>query len=249
VIDAVVVTHNSESDLRGFAACHSEMGAFERIIVVDNASRDGTRSVAAAAGFDLLALPRNIGFGAAANLGFRRTGGTSFAVLNPDIRLRGADTCAAMSRHLGDPSVAVVGPALRLPDGTLQDSARTIPSPADLARRRWRSPTLGAVRLESAGTVPWVVGACMIIRSRAFASVGGFDPGFRLYFEDVDLCVRLAKAGFAVRYDPAIVVDHHHGAASRRGLTSSATRSHIRSAARFYRRHPRFALPHSLRRN
>ena len=88
----------------------------------------------------------------------------------------------------------------------------------------------------------WVVGAVMLIRRSAFDQVGGFDPRYHVYFEDVDLCVRLQQQGWSVRFDPTIQVNHQHAGASRGPLLSWSTRQHIRSACLFYARFPHFIV-------
>jgi GT2 family glycosyltransferase len=143
-------------------------------------------------------------------------------------------------RHFDDEAVSMVSPALRLPSGDIQDSARVIPLPLDLAMRRWAGQaTSGALRPTRPVDVPWVVGAFMMLRREAFEDVDGFYPGFRMYFEDVDLCVSMRAHGWKVRHDPSVVFLHAHRAASRKQLLSWSARQHVRSAAIFYRRHPR----------
>jgi GT2 family glycosyltransferase len=246
-IDAVVVTHDSEEDLRAFAARESTVAAFRRVIVVDNNSHDATREIARAAGFDMIALPRNRGFAAAANVGAVNTDGPVFAVLNPDVAMNRADDVAVLSRHFANPSVSAVAPALVLPDGRIQGSARRVPSPFDLAIRRVAGRSVDAVHAHAVVDVEWAVGACLLLRRTAFGAVGGFDERYFIYFEDVDLCVRLSAAGFRVRYDPTVVVAHRHRAASRASLTSPAARHHLRSAIRFYSRNSRYLIPRGSR--
>lgn len=241
-MDAVVVTHNSEQDLRGLLACRPVARAFERIVVVDNASSDRSRQVARGAGADVVAHAENHGFGAAANLGARRTSGDFFFLLNPDIRFSSADISDRLLENFADSRVALVGPRLVLPDGRTQDSAREVPTPLTLLRRRWGNRPYGAIVSTVRREVPWVVGACVVVRRSAFDSVGGFDTRFFLYFEDVDLCVRLAAVGRSVLFDPTVNVAHRHRAASRTRLLSWATRQHITSAARFFAYHPRFMM-------
>jgi N-acetylglucosaminyl-diphospho-decaprenol L-rhamnosyltransferase len=83
--------------------------------------------------------------------------------------------------------------------------------------------------------VDWVSGSCMLVRRAAFDQVGGFDPGYFMYFEELDFCLRLARAGWRVVLEPQAVAVHHIG-----GSTSSAPYrkviNHHRSAVRFYRR-------------
>jgi N-acetylglucosaminyl-diphospho-decaprenol L-rhamnosyltransferase len=140
-----------------------------------------------------------------------------------------------------------VAPALVLPDGTLQDSARWVPTPLDLVARRVTRNDHGAVRATKPVDVEWATAACLMIRRRAFDQIGGFDERYFLYFEDVDLCVRLRAAGFRVRYDPTVRLHHDYRAASRAGFRTPATRHHIRSALRFFQRKPGALLPRRRR--
>jgi GT2 family glycosyltransferase len=247
-MDAIVVSHNSERELHGLLSSPPVRTAFERIVVVDNASEDGSAALAREHGAEVIARPSNVGFGAAVNGAARHVRGSAFAVLNPDIRLRDSAVVARLAARLADPRVAIVAPALELPDGSIQDSARAVPNPLTLAVRRQRDVRRGWMAWEHVKYVDWVVGAFMVIRRAAFDAVGGFDPGYFLYFEDVDLCVRLRRAGWKIAFEGDAVALHAHRAESRRPLTAAAVRSHARSAARFYRRHPTAVVPRRLRR-
>jgi N-acetylglucosaminyl-diphospho-decaprenol L-rhamnosyltransferase len=240
-MDAVIVTHNSAHDLRALIAGATTVPAFSKVVVVDNASTDDTRDIAARAGLEVLAQDVNRGFAHAVNLGVARTEGPAFAVMNPDVRLAEADL-DRLAAHLGDEAVGAVAPALVLPGGEVQDSARRVPSPLDLVVRRFTGRQPDAVRGTGVVDVDWAVAACLVIRRRAFDSVSGFDGSFFLYFEDVDFGVRLRAAGYRVRYDPTVRVSHDHRAASRSSLLARATRHHVSSATRFYARNPRYVL-------
>ena len=246
-MEAVVVSHNSAADLEGLLECESLRQAFTRLILVDNASTDGSPEMAERAGVEVVRQAGNSGFAAAVNEGVSRTSDSLVAVLNPDIRFEADGVAERLAEHFVKPHVGLVAPALVLPDGTLQDSAREVPTPLDLLLRRWRRKDHGSVSPAIASDVPWVVGACIVLRRSAFDEVGGFDRRFLLYFEDVDLCVRLRDRGWNVLIDPAITVSHYHRAASRRSLFGWSTRQHIRSAMRFYRTHPQYLLSRSPR--
>lgn len=241
-MDAVIVTHNSARDLEGLVGSPTMHAAFDRLIVVDNASTDESIAMARAAGAHVVERGVNDAFGAAANEGARMTRGSAFCLLNPDIRFDRTHDVRRLARHLTEPNIGAVAPALVLPDGTLQDASRDIPTPMELIERRLRKSTAGSRTSDGAEDVPWAVGACLVLRREAFDAVGGFDEAYRLYFEDVDLCVRLREAGWRVHSDGAVRVRHHHRAESRKSLTSWATRQHMRSAALFFRQHPAFLL-------
>jgi N-acetylglucosaminyl-diphospho-decaprenol L-rhamnosyltransferase len=245
-MDAVIVTHNSAADLRRQVASRATLESFDRLLVVDNASTDDTREVAADAGLEVVSLDANRGLAAAANVGVDRASGPSFALLNPDVRATSPGEFERLEEALEDEKVGAVAPALVLPDGTLQDSARWVPTPLDLAVRRISRNDHGAVRVTNPLDVEWATAACLVVRRCAFDQIGGLDESYFLYFEDVDLCVRLRAAGFRVRYDPTVRVLHEYRAASRGSVRSPATRHHIRSALRFFRRNPEAVLPRRL---
>jgi N-acetylglucosaminyl-diphospho-decaprenol L-rhamnosyltransferase len=247
-MDAVVVSHNSAADLEGLLECQPLRRAFSRLILVDNASTDGSPEMAERAGVEVLRRSWNSGFAAAVNDGVARTDDSLVAVLNPDIRFETDDIATRLAEHFDKPRAGLLAPALVLPDGTLQDSAREVPMPIDLVLRRWGRRDRGSVSPVTATAVPWVVGACIVIRRSAFEDVGGFDERFLLYFEDVDLCVRLRHRGWDVLVDPTVLVSHYHQAASRRSLFGWSTRQHIRSAVRFYRAHPQYLVSRAGRR-
>jgi GT2 family glycosyltransferase len=241
-MDAVIVTHNSARDLEGLVGSATMHAAFDRLIVVDNASTDESIEMARAAGAEVVERGVNDAFGAAANEGARMTRGAAFCLLNPDIRFDRTHDVRRLARHLTQPNIGAVAPALVLPDGTLQDASRDIPTPMELIERRIRKSTSGARFNDGPADVPWAVGACLVLRREAFDAVGGFDESYRLYFEDVDLCVRMREAGWRIHSDGAVRVRHHHRAESRKSLTGWATRQHARSAAHFFRQHPAFLL-------
>jgi N-acetylglucosaminyl-diphospho-decaprenol L-rhamnosyltransferase len=243
-MDAVIVTHDSAGDLRNMVASRATLEPFDRVLVVDNASTDDSREVAADAGFEVVSLEANRGLAAAANVGVDMTSGPSFALLNPDVRATSAGDFPRLEEQLAEDGVGAVAPALVLPDGTLQDSARWVPTPLDLVVRRISRNDRGAVRVTNHPVdVEWATAACLVVRRSAFDQIGGFDEGYFLYFEDVDLCVRLRAAGFRVRYDPTVRLHHDYRAASRSSVRTSETRHHIRSALRFFQRTPEALLP------
>jgi N-acetylglucosaminyl-diphospho-decaprenol L-rhamnosyltransferase len=247
-IDAIIVTHDSAEQLRTQLSCVPLRSAFDRILVVDNASSDGSTEMAREAGVELIERDRNDSFAAAINEGVRRSSSELFAVLNPDVLLDDPEVVEALERCFDDPAVGLAAPALRLPHGGLQDSARTVPSPIDLARRRFGRKRLGAIPADRLTDVDWVVGAFVVVRRTAFEEVGGFDERYRLYFEDVDFCVRMWSHGWRVRLNPDVVARHEHRAFSRGSMVSWATRQHVRSAALFFLSHPDLALPTGRRR-
>ena len=197
---------------------------------------------------EVLTNPEPKGFGANHNAAFERCRTQYFCVCNPDIRLA-ADPFPALLSTLAGGEVGVVGPIVRDPSGAIEDSARRFPTPWRLLRKAWLAPR-GPDYDGSAGPidVDWVAGMFMIFPSGTFRAVGGFDEGYFLYYEDVDICRALHIAGMHVVYDPRAAVVHDARRQSRRDL--ALARHHVASILRFLRgpehvrRHTRyFAMP------
>jgi N-acetylglucosaminyl-diphospho-decaprenol L-rhamnosyltransferase len=199
------------------------------VVVADNGSTDG--SAEALAGADAAArwLPTggNLGYGGAANLGVTATSGRHVLVCNPDVVV-GPAALGRMADMLdGDPALGLVGPRITDPDGTLYPSARVFPSLVDalghgllglLAPRNRFSRRYKLLDWDYAEVrrVDWVSGACFLVRRTAWDAIGGFDPTYFMYLEDVDLCWRLSQAGWQVAYQPAASVTHVQGVSTDR---------------------------------
>lgn len=190
--------------------------------VVDNCSTDGSASmVGERHPWVKLDLPGvNLGFGRAVNRVALRTSAPWIAPANADIELTPgalAELVEAGRRHA---DAAAIGPRLVLPDGSIQASVQLFPglratlraTVALTPRARARRTGWDSAR---AGTVPWITGAFLVVRRSAFMAVGGFDEDVWMYGEDLDLCWRLAQAGWVTRYEPSAVLRHHESAASR----------------------------------
>ncbi len=226
-VSAVIVNFNARAHL---VECVRSLRAdgVDEVVVVDNASTDGSEEVLAAADPDCRFLPTgsNLGFGTAANVGVANTGADYVLILNPDT-IVGQGTSEALASALDqDPLLAVVGPRIDNPDGSLYPSARRFPQMRDAAGHAFLGVVWKKNRFTrryrmldwdhaAAGPVDWVGGACMLVRRRAFDQVGGFDPAYFMYVEDVDLCWRLRRAGWTVGYQPAGRVVHAVGASSQ----------------------------------
>ena len=222
------------------------------IVVVDNASRDGSaemvrREFPAAR---LLANSENRGFGAANNQGLAESRGAAVLFLNPDTVVHpGAfsELLACLREH---PEVGAVGPRLVNPDGSTQSSRRHFPwlaaafvESTPLQRHLGRLPALRHYYAADAPdscsqTVDWLVGACLLVRRAALDRVGGFDERFFMYSEEMDLCFRLRQAGYSVRYLASAQVTHHEAASSRQDLFRQNVNFH-ESRERFFRKHGR----------
>lgn len=190
----------------------------------------------------------NRGFGAGVNLAARLTTAPWLLLLNPDATVEPGLTDTLIASASADPRVAVVGPRILDADGSIQASARRFPGASAVlgGRSTWLTRiwpgnplsrfNLLATEMHDVRTVDWVSGACMLIRREAFDSVGGFDEGYFLYWEDADLCRRLETAGWRTVYDPGAQVHHSAARSSRHARARSLVAFH-RSVFRYYWKH------------
>lgn len=175
------------------------------------------------------------GFAANHNAAFRHARAEYFCVLNPDIRLE-QDPFPALFVQLADPKVGVASPLILNPSGEIEDSARRFPTFFSLLKK----VILGCYKLEheitDAPLYPdWIAGMFMVFRAGVFKTLGGFDERYFLYYEDVDLCLRLRLAGYEVVLLPQVSAIHDARRQSHRNLRY--LRIHATSLLRFlYRR-------------
>lgn len=221
MISVVVANHDGVEHLDRCLGSLGRPGPDLEIIVVDNASSDGSLDLVRGRFPETRLLPQesNLGFAAANNIGAETAQGDALLLLNADAWLEARALGRLADRLESDHRLGLVAPRLRYPDGRRQFSwspARGIIGEA-LQRMRNRfeggfwahgTPVRGISRL--AGRI-WYTAACVLIRSRAFHQIGGFDTGFFMYFEDVDLCVRLEKAGWRLAQETKAVVTHAGG--------------------------------------
>lgn len=245
----VLVTHETCDEVLGCLGSLAGTDVVETV-VVDTGSTDGT-AVAVRRRFPQVRVIElaNAGFGRAANTGMRLIGGDVVIVANADVRFTPGSVGHLVAELVGHPAVALVGPAVRYPDGRPQASARRLPDvatavghaiwnrlwPANPWTRRYRALDVDP---DQPRDTDWLSGCTLAVRREAFEEVGGFDPGYHLYVEDLDLGVRLRAAGWRSRYHPAAVVHHRVGASTSR-RRGRALITHARSLARFHRRHYR----------
>lgn len=164
-----------------------------------------------------------------------------FAVLNPDVDWqRGNPFSALRQALLADPGAGLAYPVQTDAQGRLQDFERLVPTPARLLRRYRPGGQRHEVRpnAPNAPNAPeWVNAAFLLLPRAAYAAIGGFDEGYHMYCEDVDLCLRLQRAGWRMaRADDAVVV-HEASRASHHDLQHLAW--HLASLCRLWRRHLR----------
>jgi N-acetylglucosaminyl-diphospho-decaprenol L-rhamnosyltransferase len=194
------------------------------IVVVDNASTDGSADAIARDHTDVRLVRNsvNVGFGAGVNRGVRQTQSPYIFVLNPDAVVR-RGTLRALRDALDDhPRAGAVGALVLNPDGSVQPTKRIFPSLWQSALHGllgivWpgnpgtRAYTLAGESFDEARTVDWVAGTAVAFRRKAFEAIDGFDERFFLFVSDVDLCRRMWDAGWEVWFEPRAVVEHAWG--------------------------------------
>jgi GT2 family glycosyltransferase len=224
-VDAVVVSYNSRSELRACVAplCHAE-GV--EVVVVDNASADGSLGALARLRVTSVQLRRNGGFAHGCNAGWRLGNAPFVLFLNPDAVLRPEDLDRLAQVLEQEPEVGVAAPRIVDANGELQWSQRRFPRLRSIyAQALFLHRLLAAadelVRDEDAyarpGSPDWVSGACILVRRSLLERLDGFDEGFFMYCEDTDLCRRVRDAGYDVRFEPAAVAVHEGGASTPSG--------------------------------
>jgi N-acetylglucosaminyl-diphospho-decaprenol L-rhamnosyltransferase len=220
----VTVTYNTGDSLRAFLDSLDTASAVRpEVVVVDNASEDLTveRAAVAAHGVTLLELTRNLGYGAGVTAGVDEYGAAVDYILitNPDVTFSpgSIDRLVQSADRMRD--AGSFGPKILDADGSVYPSARNLPSlrtgighavfgriwPLNPWSRSYRAEHDYGTESRDAG---WLSGACVLVRKTAFDAIDGFDPGFFMYFEDVDLGARLGAAGWRNVYVPDAVVTH-----------------------------------------
>jgi GT2 family glycosyltransferase len=221
------------------------------VIVVDNASTDGSADMVAAEfpEVTLIRSPRNGGFAYGNNQALSRARGAAVLLLNPDTVMPRGGLPRFLERLSAHPEAGIIGPKLLEPNGSMHLACRrSFPTPAiafyrlsGLSRLFPRSPRFGRYNLTFVDPdvpleVDSVCGACLLVRRAVIDRIGLLDERFFMYGEALDWCLRTRAAGWTVRYEPDIVVQHQHGAASRKRALRT-TFHFFRAMDLFYDKH------------
>jgi len=258
-VAAVVVNYNAADHLE---RCLStlEIEGIKTAVVVDNGSTDGSRDVVARSSAHWVQTGANLGYGRAANLGAGTPAAESEPMLliaNPDVEVCPGAVAGLVAALESDSRLGIVGPRILNPDGSVYPSVRTFPNLVDaighgllgmvMPRNRFtRRYRLLDADHDLPARVDWVSGACFLIRRDVWDLLGGFDPSYFMYMEDVDLCWRARRAGWEVAYEPCAEVVHVQGVSADRHpyrMLAAHHRSMWRFAARTTAGPKRAALP------
>jgi N-acetylglucosaminyl-diphospho-decaprenol L-rhamnosyltransferase len=248
-VAVVVVNYESGPALLRCVEGWQAEGAAE-VVVVDNGSRDGSvdRVRTRFPDLEVVVPGANLGYGSAANRGVAASVSPLVLVCNPDLEVRPGALATLAEALEQDPRCALVGPMIRTTGGDRYPSARTFPSlidagghalfgifaPGNRFTRSYQQADLGD-RHDAPVVVDWLSGACFLARRSALEQVGGFDEAYFMYAEDVDLCWRLAAAGWTVSWVPDAEVTHLQGVSTDHHPYRMILEHH-RSLLRFARR-------------
>jgi GT2 family glycosyltransferase len=244
-VAAVVVSHGNAADVERLLPVL--VPQVDEVVVVANVP--GSAGLLPE-GVTLLANETPIGFGANVNRGVAATTAELVCSVNPDAIPRAGAIAELRDFMDAQPRAGVAGPAMVYPDGTLQPSRRRFPTvlgtlvrrtplrlvfdPYKLQRRHYHLDDVPEAPVEA----DWMLGGFLMLRRTMFEELGGFDEGYFLYGEDIDLCYRAWRSGWSCWYVPAAVVEHEHQAVTDRRLFTRRTLWHWRGILRFVRKHP-----------
>lgn len=235
--------------------CLESLGATDgtraEIILVDNASNDGTVAMAHESfpNVHCIANGVNRGFAAANNQALSRATGRYMLLLNPDTEVRPGTVAQVVSYLDAHPDVGLFGSTILNPDGTLQRSVRRFPSLLTLAALLLKLhalfPDAPPVRsyfandfdYDHEADVDQLMGAYLVVRREALHDIGMLDAGYYLWFEEVDWCKRARDAGWKVRYAPGMPIIHRGGESFRQHGNARQQLLFVKSALRYARKH------------
>ncbi|MBV9852743.1 MAG: glycosyltransferase family 2 protein [Armatimonadetes bacterium] len=254
MLSVCIVNWNTRDYLRGCLAslyAHPPQGEPMEVIVVDNASDDGSAQMAATEFPQavLIANANNTGYAEGNNQALARARGDVLLLLNPDVIVPPDALTRALAFLRARPDCGALGCRLIGPGGETQRSVRGFPGPLPvlweflgLSRLFPRSRVLGAYRMtyfdyDAAAEVDQPMGTFLMIPRPAFAQVGPMDPQFPVFFNEVDWCWRAKRDyGWRIWYTPDAAITHYGGGSTRQ-VRPAMTRESHRSLLRFYDKH------------
>lgn len=245
-VSGVVISHGHADELEHSLAALAPQ--VDELLLIANIP--GSVPASLPDGVRLLENARPLSFAANANVGTENTTHELVLIANPDA-IADPDAVGILRDFMEEhPRCGVVGPKMLYSDGSWQASRRSFPTVGTtLVRRtplRVLFPPLRWQRrhylLDDRPTVPvqadTMLGAFLLMRRAMLDEIGGWDPGYRMYCEDIDLNYRAAKAGWERWYVPAAVVRHEYAAVIDKRFLTRHTLWHARAMLRFLRKHP-----------
>jgi N-acetylglucosaminyl-diphospho-decaprenol L-rhamnosyltransferase len=251
-VSVAIVSYNTRdllrSCLRSLAERQADGEAALEVIVADNGSADGSVGMIRAEfpWVQVIETGGNLGFGRANNLALQNARGRAFCLLNSDAALQPGALALSLDALDADPKIGLLGGQLLWPDGREQTSYGDDPTLLGVFREQTflsarpvaprAAPALAGPKPALAGPkdVDQICGAFMLIRPDAWREMGGFDPHYFMYNEDVDLNFRLRRAGWRVVFLPDARITHHLGASSSADWQKRANMVSAYNESRFY---------------
>jgi len=238
-VSAVVVSHGHARELaESLPALAPQV---DELVVIANVPGS------VPAGVEAVHNERPLGFAANLNRGFARTGGEALIAANPDAVAEEGAVAALRGFMRDHPRCGVAGPRMLYLDGSPQPSRRRFPTVTGTLVRRTplrkvvpqrRHFHLGEPAPAEPVEADWMLGGFLLLRRAMLDELGGFDEGFRLYGEDIDLQYRAMRAGWERWYVPEAVVRHEHKAETDKRWVTRRTLWHWAGIIRFVRKHP-----------
>lgn len=231
-----VVSHGQHALVNALLADLADCPEVGKVIITHNIPEAECAIPAALAGrVSVLRNGEPKGFGANHNGALLEAEGAYLCILNPDIRLQ-VNPFPALLDCMRRSAASLTAPRVLNPSGQEEDSARRFPTPMNLI---FKALGQSDGRMHVQGNAPfqpdWVAGMFMLVQRDTFRLLGGFDEGFFLYYEDVDLCARLSLAGQRLVCCPGVSVIHDARRASRRQFRYMYW--HGRSMLRYFIKH------------
>lgn len=252
LVSIVIVSFHSRDELRPCIESIERHSGNVRteVIVVDNASHDGTVEWLAAqhSNVRVVANADNVGFTRGVNQGLAEAKGDALFVLNPDCEIRPGTLELLLAALKTEPTLALAAPALVDAHGRIARSCGRFPSIWTLVTDHFGLASAfpgtelfggykyGGRDMNSLGLVGWASGAALMITRAAYEQLGGLDERIFMYMEEVDWCRRAGLAGLGVRYVPTATVLHVGQQSSRRAPRQSYLHN-LRSRVYYFRKH------------
>lgn len=234
-ISIITLTFNSEVYIKNYLNSLKEYLPKEsEVILVDNGSDDKTLDIVKEYSFiKVIANRNNLGFAKGCNLGAKLAEVEYLFFLNPDCKLINNSLNSLLEYIYKNPNVGIVAPKLMQSEVVIQPTVRKLPSVLGAVKEYYlgikNSYEAFVPKGENPQKVESVVGAAILIRKEIFEKVGGFDEKFFMYYEDLDLCLRVRKLGFNIVYFPRATILHSVG-----GSISEKKKQYIESSAKIY---------------